>query len=892
MKSIEQETSSYLEEYSIFYYAAGGTPRIDEIISEIAEKYGRGCKVYAVFSEREQLHAAVHAIDSVLSGKGLVRSRDDLEFVFTDNVSHYPSVDSIRDSFIAFNCTFNLLNTAVDLSDFPSSFRILSGRFENEQDSPRLVRLSMCSKFNVEQYLVEHADSTKNIVIRAGAGTGKTHTMISRIGYICYMQNIPVYKMASRIVMITFTNEASDQMGRKLKDYFRNCYLLSSKNEYLTMISNIDNMQISTIHAYAKRLIAQLGTEFGYGTELGITSSQYFRRRMVSDLLDTYIDEKKRHYGPAYLDKLGMPIYVLRENIMDFINKLHNKSVNISSIQPDDFGVITANSSQELHELLASIIPVVESKYSQELLDENRIHLSEMMSVLNRLIIDPKREKRIKELQKGAPQFMFVDEFQDTDDTQIETLLFLAKILEYRLFLVGDIKQCIYRFRGAQEKAFDQLHIEDEPSNWLEFSLQRNYRTDAALLDLFDKSFRAWGLGDDELLTYQVDNDRLKGTLSYNQGLKVGKYYKCLMVEKENMRLPRLYDEIKRLQSRLKFDEDNGVKLSQKEKRIVILVRENWQADIIRIEGAKVGISIQTNTGGDLYQSPPALDMMALVNALLHFDEADYLYNLASSNFFGLEVPKSSLYEMRQEIKRENWRSKADEKSQTNYLIRLMNHLLADTVAKNNTWELIIKSLRTKPVLQVIREIYSTLKPWCNYSTDGWKQQYYRMNVDLLFEQLINVVNSDKLTINTLQEYLFNSIASGLSVDSRIPPINTSSSPIQCITVHKSKGLEYGHVILPYCSTPIETIKKSQLHISTKKVGDRTKVGYSMSLGDDVPPIQNDFYNENIEKAEKSREETRILYVAMTRAIRSFSWINVGHKKTLSWQTLIHREEP
>ena len=64
-----------------------------------------------------------------------------------------------------------------------------------------------------------------------------------------------------------------------------------------------------------------------------------------------------------------------------------------------------------------------------------------------------------------------------------------------------------------------------------------------------------------------------------------------------------------------------------------------------------------------------------------------------------------------------------------------------------------------------------------------------------------------------------------------------------------------------------------------------------MSISDSgAAPITNSYYDEVIEKAEKSREETRILYVAMTRAIRSFSWIRVEGKQTLSWQNLIEME--
>lgn len=110
-----------------------------------------------------------------------------------------------------------------------------------------------------------------------------------------------------------------------------------------------------------------------------------------------------------------------------------------------------------LHELLAAVIPQVEREYLKELQEANKVHLSTMMSMLSRFISSPESEKRIRELNrdKNAQQFMFVDEFQDTDDSQIESLLKIAEYLDYKLFVVGDIKQCIYRFRGAEEEAFN-----------------------------------------------------------------------------------------------------------------------------------------------------------------------------------------------------------------------------------------------------------------------------------------------------------------------------------------------------------------------------------------------------------------------------------------------------
>lgn len=892
---VEKELSSayHQHDYSRFYYFDESDGLHGDIINDMTAQYLHGCKLYCVFSKKSQMMSVLNALDIALTQRGLVRNRENIEIAFDEEKSHTPSVTSVDDMLMGFHCSMSVLSKPFDNST--NSFVISNGQYSPAQKLI-LKKLSEQSQFNFEQYEVEHASPEKNIVIRAGAGTGKTYTMISRIGFICYTQNAPLQKMADRIVMITFTNEAADQMEEKLKTYFRNCYLLTSNPDYLEMISRIDHMQISTIHSYAKNLIAQMGTSFGYGIDLGITSSEFYRRKKISDLLDAYIHQKEIEYGKNYTDKLGMPVYAIRESILDFIGKLHNKSVDIQDIEPQDFGTLLNDESHgELHELLASVIPSVEREYFEELLENNKIHLSSMMSILNRFISKPDSESRIRELKtdKNAQQFMFVDEFQDTDDSQIESLLRIAQLLDYNLFLVGDIKQCIYRFRGAKEKAFDQLGIDNAPEKWLEFSLQRNYRTDKHLLDIFDRSFTAWGEMDEELLTYDAAKDKLIGTRDYNGDYLSSKnrFYRRLPAANEEMRIPVLVEEIKRIQRRIQYEENHGIKLSAKEKSIAILVRENWQADMIRTDCARLGISVHTNTGGDLYMSQPAMDMLTLVNALVHFDEADYLYNLVTSNFFNLDIPKSNLYELRMKIRTGKWRAKVDEKEQVNYLIRYMNLLLANTVDKKfNTWETIVASLRTQPILQAVRKIYSALEPWKHFSDDPWKQHYYQLNVDLLFEQLINACNVDRLTINTLQEHLYNSIISQVSVDSRTPTSNEDDTAIQCITVHKSKGLEYGHVIMPFCSASINFIKRTQLHISTAKSEGRYRIGYSMSVGNSGETIQNDFYDEIIEKSEKAREETRILYVAMTRAIRSFSWIEIQGKQNLSWQNLIETE--
>ena len=889
--------SNRRRDYSRFYYVPSDDETLERIISEMTGHYLSGCKLYCVFSSAKQLSLALSALDAALTERGVRRNGENLENAFDEEIRHFPQYSG-QDGITGFHFSFSLFHQNRGVSHAPLC--VVNGNCGDEERA-FLTFLSENSSFNAEQYFVEHADSDKNIMIRAGAGTGKTYAMISRIAYICYTQKAPLEDMAERILMITFTNEAAEQMASKLKAYFRNlCVLCANQpwsRECLTMISRVDQMQISTIHSYAKTLMSQLGPEFGYGIDLSVTSSEYQRRQKVIACIDAHIRDKRRENGSNYMDSLSMPVYEIRDSVLDFIGKLRNQSVNISALEAANFGTIPENSSfQALHELLVHVIPTVEREYERELLENNKIHLGALMSFPHRAAHSPSGLAKLQEMRKDCRQFLFVDEFQDTDDIQIDILLKIASALDYKMFLVGDIKQCIYRFRGAEEKAFDRVGAEEHPGDWLQFTLRRNYRTDRALLDMFDKSFSNWNAQGNALLEYRRDVDRLLGTRDYNSYLARYRGYQkavyhCLSIQRESERIPALIEEIRFIQRRIQHDMKQGQTLSGKEKSVAILVRENWQAELIRRECAKQNITIETNTGGDLYASQPALDMLTLVNALVHFDEADYLYAALRSNFFRVNFPKSHLYHIRAQIRNGEWRNQAQEKDIANRLMKMMSPSLSQLPGhgQDTKWEYLIRRLRKDPVLQVMREIYNALEPWKKYAGDDLRKQHeYQLNVDLLFEQIINACNIDRLTVNTLREHLFSCVISHASVESRRPPEEADEIPIQCVTVHKAKGLEYGHVILPYASFRMDYVKPSRLHVNAAQTPDGVQIGYSVSMENGV--LQNNYYDPTAEKTEKSREEARILYVAMTRAIRSFSWIELQGRKGLCWQNLIEKE--
>ena len=104
--------------------------------------------------------------------------------------------------------------------------------------------------------------------------------------------------------------------------------------------------------------------------------------------------------------------------------------------------------------------------------------------------------------------------------------------------------------------------------------------------------------------------------------------------------------------------------------------------------------------------------------------------------------------------------------------------------------------------------------------------------------------------------------------------------------------VEYGAVILPYCSYAIDRMKRTDMNVSVFS-GENVRIGYQIKFDVDhmTATYQNDIFDEGIEKNERMREEARILYVAMTRAMSSFSWIALEGRQGNCWQNLIWGEQ-
>lgn len=104
-----------------------------------------------------------------------------------------------------------------------------------------------------------------------------------------------------------------------------------------------------------------------------------------------------------------------------------------------------------------------------------------------------------------------------------------------------------------------------------------------------------------------------------------------------------------------------------------------------------------------------------------------------------------------------------------------------------------------------------------------------------------------------------------------------------CTTVHKAKGLEYGTVILPFTGQAIDNLQKANTDVNYSS----PKLAYSIKVDENKKDC-NSNYDSQQEIGQRICEEARILYVALTRAIRNCIWMKDADKKSnMSWSKFL-----
>lgn len=845
-KAKDEQITEVADAYSILKIFNGNLSESET--DDLVNSYFSGTKVIAFVKKEDDLNMIVSKIADGFRKRGIISDKGDIRLAEADEVQ--PEFLCNDNSFRIFNFEIYIHNLDLDTDEFI----VVEGQYTEQQESV-LEGVANSTNWNFDQYKVEHAKGNKNILVQAGAGTGKTYSMVSRIAYLCLSRSHFVNNLVDEIAMVTFTNEAADNMKVRLKRYFMNCYILTKNKKVLHEIEAVDLMQISTIHKFAKAVLQSTAMEYGLGAEFAISSSEYAKEQVYEKYLNDFLVRKQKEEA-NFAQQLRMPVHKFRKLLMHFSQQLYNKSYGIKELKAENLG--TFEEWPFFNEVIMEVMIPAEKEYEEQIFSKNKIDLKESMLLLNDAVNGAFREKcglRYK--------YLFIDEFQDTDDVQIDSFLKLQNVIKnVKLFVVGDLKQSIYRFRGATISAFDLIRTDE--SQWEEFSLTINYRTDKRLLDKFDGIFSK--MGSRGYLPFLQGRDSLSSSI--DTFLPAHDLITKLEYEGDEQRMDALFAEIERQKDIIKYLSTHH-KLTSKDMMIAILVRDNWQIHDI-LEEAKVrGEFIETQVGGDLYQLTPALDLYKLVLALLNPRDPVCLFNLIDSNYIGIDLDIQGLHGL-------------DREDQVSKLIEVLNQYFIGKLNRN--WEQIISDTKIQPILMLLRNIYEGCQPWFCYSDNENEQKFYKANYELVLEKIIKTYSVDYLTLNVIERSMHINIMTKQEELARNIENETDDIRVICTTVHKAKGLEYGCVIMPYMGMDIASMKKADLDVYV----ENDKLAYGIRIGDEPNKKYNSNYDISQEQTERVNEESRVLYVALTRAIRNVVWMkDVKSKSKISWQNLM-----
>ena len=280
---------------------------------------------------------------------------------------------------------------------------------------------------------IEAVKSLENTLVVAGAGSGKTFTIVNKIKYL--LDN-NIYK-ENELLIISFTNESVNDLKRKI-DY---------------------NIDIMTFHKLAITLINNPDMKI---------SNEYYLKFIINEYFNSYgIYNKKQN-------KLIKRI--IQEMDIDNLKKLIFTFINLYKSNYNDINYLLNlyQKSHFINKIYFKIILEIYHIYNQELESSNLYDFNDMIKIATNNI----NNNQIKTNYK----YIIIDEFQDTSLNRFKLINAIMKQNNAKIFVVGDDYQSIYRFSGCNLDIF--LNFNKLVNNLNIINLDYNYRNPKEIIDV------------------------------------------------------------------------------------------------------------------------------------------------------------------------------------------------------------------------------------------------------------------------------------------------------------------------------------------------------------------------------------------------------------------------
>lgn len=285
--------------------------------------------------------------------------------------------------------------------------------------SNELIEVKKKRADEFQEAIINSTDS--KIIVEAGAGSGKTYTLIERVRKLLEDGIRP-----ENMVIITFTNMAAEELKERLVD-----------------ISGIGDCFVGTIHSFANKIFGNSNEEYKLFTE---------------EIQDQFMSVLIALYGRS----LTMESYL---EYKDLKKKVDNGLISDEELR-------SQFTSAEMYEINVFLYSMPNKEYP-----ENMEKLCKKHNVITFDELLKRTTAYFKEIG-GKVEYLFVDEYQDIGPLEKD---FFEALNADNYFYVGDEKQAIYGFKGGDVSYFlDLIHSDD----WKTYYLNNNYRCSQKIIDI------------------------------------------------------------------------------------------------------------------------------------------------------------------------------------------------------------------------------------------------------------------------------------------------------------------------------------------------------------------------------------------------------------------------
>lgn len=781
----------------------------------------------------------------------------------------------------------------------------------------------------------------KNIIVSAGAGSGKTAVLTERV-----IRKLKSGVHINELLVLTFTNAAAAEMKERIRKAIRKTKGLEDE------MNRIDGAYITTFDSFALSIVKKYHTVINCTNKIQITDDVVInikKQQLLEEILDEryllrdkkftklihdfcYKDDKelkkalldiyqkielkydKEHFLATYLDNYtkswdkviddylqsiknkirevkellaemssyfdGKYMTKVEDYLYEFLNKESYEEKKKALDNFSRFPTLPKNSDERgktLKKQLTEVLDEIKEEMIYGSIEEikkeldstvpNQEEIIDILQDLDRRLTSYKEEeeiynftdisrlaikivaenKEIREELTASFHEIMVDEYQDTSDTQE---VFINLIANNNVYMVGDIKQSIYRFRNANPYLFKQKYdTYRDTDQGTKIDLVKNFRSRREVLEDINLLFNQFM--DDEIggADYQASHQMVFGNMAYEEDGKTEDNHhmelftytldKATPITKDEQEAFIIGDDI---QNKVKnnyqvFDKDTGIIRPIEYKDFVILLDKSKNFELYKKIFEYLGIPLSILKEESLSKDNDILVVKNLLNLIVRIKRKD---DFNSLKYSFVSIARSYLFELSDE---EIYDALVKEKIKETKLYQICNELseMLDDTTPREFFLKVMKKVDYEEKLLKIGNVTS-----------------FQVRLEYIYNLIGNLEESG-YTIEDIITHLDAIFDSGQDLKFNV---NTdSSNSCKIMTIHKSKGLEF-----PICYFAGFASKFNLRDLKERILFDNN---YGIIL-----PMVTDFYKDTIlkilvkekTKQEEVSEKIRLFYVALTRA--------------------------